>query len=216
MTQFATDRPEDDRAEIGPRSIVSPGARVGLRYRTDCGPARIGPDARIRAGTIIYADVEAGLDLQTGHNTLIREHTRIGAHVVVGSGTVIDGHVTIGNFVKIESNCYVPTHVVLGDRVFLGPGAVLTNDRYPLKLRDQYRPEGPVIEDGVTIGAGAIICPGLRIGADSFVAAGTVVTRDVPSGSLVVGNPGRTSELPEKLRERNMALSWRKHFSETP
>lgn len=187
---------------------------VGLRYAPDCRAVRLGKNARIRWGTIIYADVDIGDYFQSGHYVMIREKTLIGDHVVVGTHTVIDGQVTIGDFVKIESNCYIPTHVTIGNRVFLGPNVTLTNDRYPLKRRDQYRPEGPVLEDGVTLGAGVVVCPGLRLGADSFIAAGAVVTKDVPPGSLVMGVPGRISPLPDKLRERNMALSWRKYLSE--
>ncbi len=187
---------------------------VGLKYAPDCRPVRLGCSARIRVGTVIYADVEIGDYFQTGHHVMIREKTRIGDHVVVGTNTVIDGNVTLGDFIKIESNCYIPTHVTIGNRVFFGPNVTLTNDRYPLKMRDQYRPEGPIIEDGVTLGAGVVVCPGLRLGADSFVAAGAVVTRNVPPGSLVMGVPGRISPLPDKLRERNMALSWRKYLQE--
>ncbi len=176
-------------------------------------PVRLGLAARIRAGTIIYADVEVGDDFQTGHHVMIRERTVIGHHVVIGTNTVIDGNVVIGDFVKIESNCYIPTHVHIGNRVFLGPNVVLTNDRYPLKMRDQYVPEGPILEDGVTLGGGVVVCPGVRIGHDSFVAAGAVVTKDVPPLSLVVGVPGRIQPLPEKLRERNLALSWRKYLN---
>ncbi|RMD66023.1 N-acetyltransferase, partial [Candidatus Parcubacteria bacterium] len=95
-----------------------------------------------------------------------------------------------------------------------GPNVTLTNDRYPLKMRDQYRPEGPVIEDGVTLGGGVVVCPGVRIGRDSFVAAGAVVTKNVPPESLVIGVPGEIRPLPEKLRERNMALSWRRFLNE--
>jgi acetyltransferase-like isoleucine patch superfamily enzyme len=191
---------------------IQDGCLVGLKYRNGCLPVRLGKGARIRAGTIIYADVRVGDHFQTGHHVMIREKTVIGDHVVVGTNTVIDGQVNIGDFVKIESNCYIPTHVTIGSRVFLGPNVVLTNDRYPLKLRDQYVPEGPIIEDGVTLGAGVVVCPGVRIGADAFVAAGAVVTKDVPPGAMVVGVPGRISPLPEKLRERNMALSWRKYL----
>ena len=187
---------------------------IGLKYREDCQPAVLGNGARIRAGSILYADVRAGDDFQTGHHVMIREKTRIGDHVVVGTNTVIDGQVTIGSFVKIESNCYIPTHATLGNRVFLGPNVTLTNDRYPLKMRDHYKPEGPIIEDGVTLGGGVVVCPGVRIGADSFVAAGAVVTKDVPPGSFVKGVPGVITALPEKLRERNMALSWRRFFVE--
>ena len=193
----------------GAECQIHPECIIGLKYKLECQPVRLGAGAIIRAGTIIYADVQIGDDFQTGHHVLIRENTNIGNHVVVGTNTVIDGQVTIADFVKIESNCYIPTHTEIGTRVFLGPNVTLTNDRYPLKMRDRYVPEGPVIEDGVTLGAGVVVCPGLRIGRDSFVAAGAVVTKDVPPDSLVMGVPGRCRPLPEHLRERNMALSWR-------
>ncbi|RJR46516.1 MAG: N-acetyltransferase [Deltaproteobacteria bacterium] len=198
--------------EAGEDCRIQTGCIVGLKYRDDCRPAVLGKGARIRAGTIIYADVVIGDDFQTGHHVMIREKTAIGHHVVVGTNTVIDGQVSIGDFVKIESNCYIPTNVTVGSRIFLGPNVTLTNDRYPLKMRDQYRPEGPVLEDGVTLGAGVIVCPGVRIGEGSFVAAGAVVTKDVPPRTMVKGVPGRFSPLPEKLRELNIALSWMKYL----
>lgn len=199
----------DTLFETGDDCRIQPGCLIGLLYREGAEPARIGARSTIRTGSIIYADVEIGEHFQSGHHVLIREHTRIGRHVVLGTNSVIDGHVEIADFVKIESNCYIPTHVRIGTMVFMGPGVVLTNDRYPLKARGEYRPEGPIIEDGVTLGAGSVICPGVLIGEGSFVAAGAVVTRDVPPGSLVRGVPGRVVPLPEKLRERNMAISWR-------
>lgn len=192
---------------------IQDGAIVGLVYAPGANPVRLGNGARIRAGSIIYADVIAGLDFQTGHHVLVREKTTIGDHVVIGTNTVIDGMVAIGDFVKIESNCYIPTHTIIGSRVFFGPGVTLTNDRYPLKLRDEYIPQGPVIEDGVTLGGAVVVLPGVRIGHDSFVAAGAVVTRDVPPFSIVRGVPGRVFPLPEKLRDRNLALSWRKYIA---
>jgi acetyltransferase-like isoleucine patch superfamily enzyme len=187
---------------------------LGFRYKEDCGPFRIGKNGCVRSGTIIYGDVSAGDFFQTGHNVMVREYTLFGDHVVVGTNTVIDGQVTIRDFVKIESNCYVPTHVNIGSRVFFGPGVVLTNDKYPLKMRDRYRPEGPTIEDGVTLGAGVVVCPGLVIGRGSFVAAGAVVTKDAPPMSLVKGVPGVIMPLPENLQELNVALSWRKYLHE--
>lgn len=193
--------------------VVQSGAIVGLQYQPDAAPARFGAHSCVRAGSVIYADVTCGDYLQTGHNAMIREHTVLGDHVVVGTNVVIDGHVQIGDFVKIESNVYIPTHMTIGSRVFLGPGITITNDRYPLKMRDQYRPEGPTIEDGVTIGGGVTIVPGVTIGAGSFVAAGAVVTKDIPPMSLVVGVPGRVSALPAELRETNMALSWQKYLA---
>ena len=194
--------------------LIQEGCQVGLQYREGAEPVHLGNGAVIRSGTIIYADVKAGENFQTGHHVMIREKTVIGDHVVVGTNTVIDGQVKIGNFVKIESNCYIPTHVRIGNRVFLGPSVTLTNDRYPLKCRNKYIPEGPIIEDGVTIGAGVVVCPGVRIGHDAFIAAGAVVTKDVPPESFVIGVPGEARPLPDKLRERNMALSWRAYIRE--
>jgi acetyltransferase-like isoleucine patch superfamily enzyme len=203
-------------ADLERDSHVEPGCTVGLVYKEGCAPARIGRAARIRSGTIIYGDVIVGEHFQTGHHVLIRERTTIGKHVTVGTNTVIEGQSEIGNFVKIESQCYVATHASIGDRVFMAPGVILVNDRYPLKKREDYRPEGPIIEDGVTLGAGVVVCPGVRIGKGSFIAAGAVVTKDVPPESLVKGVPGVVSTLPDELRELNMALSWRAHIDETP
>ena len=121
---------------------------------------------------------------------VIRSGVAIGNHVVVGTNTVIDGFAEIGNFVKIETNCYVPPQTKIGNRVFLGPGVVLTNDKYPLKKRATYKPNGPKIMDNVTIGAGAIILPGVNIEEFSFVAAGAVVTKNIPWSFFRDWQPG--------------------------
>ncbi|MCK5437881.1 MAG: N-acetyltransferase [Desulfobulbaceae bacterium] len=203
-----------DQKQLGENVTVQQGAIVGYRYKDGCGPVLIGENSVIRAGTIIYSDVKAGDNFQTGHNAVIREKTSMGRYVLIGSGTIMDGNVDIADFVKIESNCYVCTYVTIGTRVFIGPNVVFTNDQYPLKMRDAYKPEGPIIDDLVTIGAGSVILPGVRIGRGSFVAAGTVVTKSVPPMTFVRGNPGRHSELPEYLREKNIALNWRKVINE--
>mgnify|MGYP000135607571 CR=1 FL=1 len=197
------------------RYTIQPRAIVGLRYRDDCRPVILGDNCTIRSGTIIYADTCFGNDFQTGHNVMIREKTVTGDHIVIGTNTVIDGNVTIGDFVKIETNCYIPTHVTIGTRVFIGPGVVLTNDRYPQKMRDLYIPEGPIIEDGVSLGGGVVVVPGVTIGRGSFIAAGAVVTKDIPPMSFVKGVPGKIFPLPEKLTEFNMAKNWRKYLDAT-
>jgi acetyltransferase-like isoleucine patch superfamily enzyme len=195
-------------------SQIDAGSIVGYKYRDGCKPVRLGKNARIREGSIIYADVEIGEDFQTGHNVVVREKSVFGNHIVIGTNTVIDGNVRVGDFVKIESCCYIPTHVTIGSRVFIGPGVILTNDRYPQKMRDQYRPEGPTIEDGVTLGAGCVVVPGVTIGKGTFVAAGAVVTKDVPPMSFVKGAPATIETLPEKLRELNTAVNWKKYVDD--
>lgn len=195
-------------AKVGENCKIQDDVILGLRYKEKCEKAIIGNNATIRKGSIIYADTVIGDSFITGHNILIREKTKIGNQVVVGTNTVIDGNVEIGSFVKLETNVYVPTHTKIGNHVFIGPGAVLTNDKYPQRMRDQYEPKGPVLEDSVTIGANATILPGIRVGEGSFIAAGSVVTQDVPEWSLAIGTPAEIRPLPEKLREENRAKKW--------
>lgn len=197
-----------ETARVRPNTRIDPDARVSVVYRADCNPTEIGDDGVIRSFAVIYGDVKIGAHFRCGHHVLIREFTTIGDQVTVGTGSTIDGHVEIGSYVKLESYVYVPTHTRIGNYVFVGPGAVFTNDRYPLRLRDEYEPCGPIIEDSVTIGARAVVLPGVRIGNGTIVAAGAVVTRDVPDWSLVVGVPGQVTPLPDKLMHENRAKSW--------
>ena len=187
----------------GPRTEIEAGCRVGHPYEGWSLPARLGQGCRIRTGTIIYADTSFGDRLTTGTWALIREHTVMGDDCVVGTHAVIDGRVEAGHGVVFQTGVYVPSGVVIGNRVFLGPRAVLTNDRYPLRQRDAYKPEGPVIEDDASIGANATLLPGVRIGAGAMVAAGATVTRDVPAWSLAVGVPARIRDLPPDLHQPN-------------
>lgn len=195
-------------AELGKNCKIKENVILGLRYKEGCRKVKIGNNAVIRAFSTIYADVVIGDDFKTGHGVVIRENTKIGSKIVIGSGTVIDGHVEIGDRVKIESQVYIPTHTKIGSDVFIGPSVVLTNDKYPQRMRDQYEPVGPIIEDSVSIGANSTIMPGVRIGEGSFIAAGSVVTKDVPPWRLVKGVPGKVYQLPENLKERNRAKKW--------
>ena len=161
----------------------------------------IGADATIRAGTIVYGDVEVGDRFATGHNAVVREGTRVGDDVLVGSGTVLDGRVVVGDEVSMQTGVYVPPETTIGDRVFLGPNAVLTNDPYP--LRRDVDLDGPTIEDDASVGANATILPGVTVGENAFVAAGAVVTEDVPPETLAVGVPAEHRPLPAELRGAN-------------
>ena len=163
----------------------------------------------IRSGTIIYPNVKVGEDFVTGHYAVIRSGAVIGSKVLIGTNVVIDGDVTIGDYVKIETGCYLPPGVRIGNRIFLGPNVTFTNDPMPLKRRDEYKPSETIVENNVSIGAGAVILPGVVIGENSFVAAGAVVTKSVPRSSLVLGH-GEIRELPEGLVGLNDAKSWRK------
>jgi acetyltransferase-like isoleucine patch superfamily enzyme len=175
----------------------------GIDYRhLDLAGAIIGDNALIRSGTIIYSNVKIGKNLRTGHNALIRENTEIGDNVLIGSQVVIEGNVSIGSNVSIQSNVFIPVNSLIEDYVFIGPGAVLTNDKYPAARIDNQL-TGPVLRKGCSIGGGAVLLPGVIIGEASMIAAGAIVTRDVPAGHIAIGAPARIQRLPEKLRGKN-------------
>jgi len=159
----------------------------------------IGAGAHIRSQTVIYAGNSIGIGFQTGHHVLIRELNAIGNHVSVGSGSVVEHHITIGDKVRIHSQAFICDYSVLEEGCWIGPNVVLTNDRYPSSAKSKELLKGPRIQRGARIGANATILPGVVIGEDALVGAGSVVTRDVPPGKVVAGNPaiiiGDTVEL---------------------
>lgn len=187
---------------LGENVEIDPGAVVGYRYDADAGPTVIGDDGTVRAGSVIYADVEIGRGCATGHDVVVREDTTLGDHVLVGTKSVLDGRVAVGSNVSIQTGVYVPPESTIGDRVFLGPNAVLTNDPYPLRVDATL--DGPSLGDDVSIGANATVLPGVTIGRGAFVAAGAVVTDDVPAEALAVGVPAEHRPLPDRLEGGNV------------
>jgi acetyltransferase-like isoleucine patch superfamily enzyme len=183
--------------QIGEGAQIFEPVTIGFPSRENIGKAdfpgsTIGNHAVLRPGTVIYCDVIIGDNFQSGHNTLIREKTRIGDKTAIGTSTVIDGNTIIGSSVSLQSMVYIPTNTTIGDHVFIGPNAVLTNDRYP----PSGCLEGPVIKSGAAIGANTTIMPGVCVGEGAFVAAGSIVTRDVPDYMMAIGTPARIKELP--------------------
>ena len=149
--------------------------------------ADVSPSAQIGAGTKVW------------HRAHIREHSRIGAHCVINNDVYIDIEVQIGNNVEIQNGALIYNGARIGDHVFIGPRVCLTNDRTPRATTTggplRTASDGVVneieIRYGASIGAGAIILPGLVIGRYAMVGAGAVVTHDVPDYGLVVGIPAR-------------------------
>lgn len=185
--------------QCGQDCTIAESATVGYGAFEDA--TRIGDGATIRDGSIVYGNVTIGDDFTTGHDVLVREESTIGDDVLVGTKTVIDGHTTIGSNVSLQTGVYVPTETTIGSNVFVGPGVVMTNDEYPVRTDGDL--EGPTIERGASIGANATILPGVAIGENAFVAAGALVTADVPRNSLAVGSPARIESLPEPLEGPN-------------
>ena len=151
----------------------------------------IGRLAVIRSHTVLYAGNRIGDGFQTGHGVLIREANDIGHQVSIGSHTVIEHHVSIANGVRIHSQAFIPEFSVLEEACWIGPNVVFTNAIHPRCPRVKDCLRGPIVRRGAKIGANATLLPGVDIGEMALVAAGAVVTRDVPPGVVVAGNPAR-------------------------
>lgn len=151
----------------------------------------IGVRAHIRSHTVIYAGNRIGDDFQTGNKVNIRESNEIEDNVSIGTLTVIEHHVRIGKGVRIHSQVFVPEYSILEEGAWLGPNVVLTNAKYPLSPGAKQSLKGPTVKAGAKIGANSTILPGVVIGRDALVGAGSVVVADVPDGAVVVGNPAR-------------------------
>lgn len=146
-----------------------------------------------------YIDVSAVI----GERTLCWHYSRILAQVVIGEdcsiggGTEVGRGTKIGNRSRIGANVFLPPNTVIGEDVFVGPGVVCTDDKHPRCGNSDYIAEPPTIKDGAAIGAGAILLPGVTIGRHARIAAGAIVTKDVPDHAHVLGVPARLREMPE-------------------
>lgn len=134
---------------------------------------------------------------QVGARTRVWAFSHVLPGAVIGQDCNINDHVfvendvIIGDRVTLKSGVQIWDGIRLGDDVFVGPNATFTNDRFP---RSKQYPEAfphTTIEEGASIGGGAVILPGIRVGRRAMIGAGAVVTKDVPPYAIVVGNPGR-------------------------
>jgi acetyltransferase-like isoleucine patch superfamily enzyme len=151
----------------------------------------IGDNAVIRSNTVIYSGVTAGENFETGHNVVVREENTIGDNCSIWSNSFVDYGCEIGSNVKIHCSVYVAQFTVIEDDVFLAPGVMIANDIHPGCEFSKKCMRGPIIKKGAQIGVNATVLPFVTIGERCIVGAGSVVTRDVPPGTVVLGNPAR-------------------------
>jgi acetyltransferase-like isoleucine patch superfamily enzyme len=175
-------------------------------------PLVIGENALIRSESVIYGDTIIGDNFQSGHRITIREESNIGNNVRIGTLSDIQGKCTIGNYVNLHSNVHIGQKSVIKDFVWIFPYVVLTNDPTP----PSENLIGVTVENYAIIATGSIILPGVNIGEDSFVGAGSVVNKDVEKETLVVGNPIKRTFPIQEIKNKQTGAQvypWKYTFS---
>ena len=191
----------EDHATLGRRPRLS--ARSSARG--EIGRLSLGERVTVCAGAIVFAGATIGEGAILGDQSFVRERSTVGTGSIVGRGSVVDNDVSIGARVRVQTNVYLTAFSIVEDDVFLGPCAMSTNDDTMARHGSGYALRGATLRRACRIGGGTVLTPGVEVGEEAFVAAGAVVTRDVPPRAVVMGVPARVvREVPEEdLLERS-------------
>ena len=173
-------------------------ARHSTASRGAVEPLVIEDGAVVCCQAIVFAGARIGAGAIVGDQAFVRERARVGAGSVIGRGSAVDNDVVIGERVRVQNDVYLTAYSIVEDDVFVGPGALTTNDSTMARHDRSYEVRGAVLRRACRIGGAAVLVPGVEIGEEAFVAAGAVVTRDVPPRGVVMGVRARVvREVPE-------------------
>jgi acetyltransferase-like isoleucine patch superfamily enzyme len=176
-------------AVVGKQPALSPRSTAAA---AELPPATIGAGTIVSTGAVVFAGTAVGERVILGDQSCVRERVTVGDDVVIGRGALVENDTTIGAMTKIQAEAYITAYSTLEEQVFIAPCVVTTNDNFMGRTERRHAlRKGPTIRRGARIGGGAVLLPGIEIGAEAFVGAGAVVTKDVEPRMLVVGNPAR-------------------------
>ena len=180
----------DDHAVLGklPMRAASSATTKDAQFS----PLEVGSGSIVGTGVVLYRGLKLGRRCLVADYATVREEVVVGDRTIVGRGVTIENECSIGRFVKLETECYITAYSTIEDRVFIAPGVTTSNDNYVGRTEARKKAfKGVTVKRGGRVGAGSVILPGKTIGEDALVAAGSVVTRDVPARKVVMGSPAR-------------------------
>lgn len=189
----------EDHAVLGKRPRLARGSSA----KGEVGGLRLGAGVTVCAGAVVFAGANVGEGSIVGDQAYVRERSSIGAGSVIGRGSVVDNDVRVGDRVRVQTTVYLTAFTVLEDDVFVGPGVTTTNDdtmsRHGGGRGSESPLRGAILRRACRVGGASVLTPGVEIGEEAFVAAGAVVTRDVPPRAVVMGVPARVvREVPDE------------------
>lgn len=199
---------------IGAGCAIEDGAVLGKRPRLargssakgDVGDLVVGERVTVCAGAVVFAGAAIDEEAIVGDQAFVRERSTVGARSVIGRGSVVDNDVVVGERVKVQTGVYLTAFTTVEDDVFVGPGATTTNDDTMGRHGPELPLRGATLRRACRVGGGTVLTPGVEIGEEAFVAAGAVVTRDVPARAVAMGVPAR---VVREVGDEDLLERWR-------
>ena len=193
-----------DGVTVGDNSVLGrypkPAKTSTVARPADLPPLEIGAGSTVGNGVVLYAGTTIGRDCLVADQAFVREKCTIGEQVIVGRGVTVENETSIGSYTKIQSQAYITAWMTIEEHVFIAPCVVTTNDNFMGRTPERFKyRKGPTIRRGARVGADVTLLPGVVVGREAFVAAGSIVTRDVPDATLVMGSPAHpVRAVPER------------------
>jgi acetyltransferase-like isoleucine patch superfamily enzyme len=180
----------EDHAVLGRQPRPAPTSTV--RIPKALPPLVIGDETSIGTGAVVYTGTTIGSRCLIGDLAFVREQVQIGDRVIVGTHVTVENEVSIGDNVKMQTGAYITAWSTIEADCFIAPCVVTTNDNYMGRTARRFAERGgAVIRRGARVGANVTLLPNVEVGAEAFVAAGSVVTKAVPPAILVMGSPAK-------------------------
>ena len=190
------------RVRLGDNCVVGKPTTLSARSTApggNSGVASLGDGVSVGAGAVVLAGARLAEGCVVADQAHVRERVEIGPDTVVGRAASIENDVRMGARVKLQTGAYITAWSVVEDDVFVAPGVLLTNDPTAGRRGADQELRGAILRRACRVGGGAVLLPGVEVGAEAFVGAGAVVTKDEPARALVMGVPARVvRELAEE------------------